>query len=176
MNGIDGEEVDIPCHDTVASANNSPKKARELISELPDDPEKTANMEKVLTVKVGMKYSLSVNVNVEDGLANGATGKVKFIEYEIEGSKRPSIIWMKFNDHRIGKATREKYFKRGFYNSNIQRDWTPIFEVERTFLYKYKMYQYRRVRKVPHIHYVAFSRVRKLENLFILNLNEAAIG
>ena len=40
MNSIDGEEVDIPCHDTVASANISQKKARELISELPDDPEK----------------------------------------------------------------------------------------------------------------------------------------
>ena len=36
--------------------------------------------------------------------------------------------------------------------------------------------QYKGVRKVPHIHYVAFSRVRKLENLFILNLNDAAIG
>ena len=141
MNSIDGEEVDIPCHDTVASANISQKRARELISELPDDPEKTANMEKVLTVKVGMKYNISVNVNVEDGLANGTTGKVKFIEYKIEGSNRPSIIWMKFEDPRIGKATREKYFQRGFYNSNIQRDWTPIFEVERTFLYKFKMYQ-----------------------------------
>ena len=141
MNGIDGEEVDIPCHDTVASANISQKRARKLISELPDDPEKTANMEKVLTVKVGMKYNISVNVNVEDGLANGTTGKVKFIEYKIEGSNRPSIIWMKFEDPRIGKATREKYFQRGFYNSNIQTDWTPIFEVERTFLYKYKMYQ-----------------------------------
>ena len=207
MNSIDGEEVDIPCHDTVASANISQKRARELISELPDDPEKTANMEKVLTVKVGMKYNISVNVNVEDGLENGTTGKVKFIEYKIEGSIRPSITWMKFEDPRIGKATREKYFQRGFYNSNIQRDWTPIFEVERTFLYKFKMYQriqfplrpaaaktvhkgqgitedevvvdltqYKGVRKVPHIHYVAFSRVRKLENLFILNLNEAAIG
>ena len=84
MNGIDGEEVDIPCHDTVASANISQKRARELISELPDDPEKTANMEKVLTVKVGMKYNISVNVNVEDGLANGTTGKVKFIEYKLK--------------------------------------------------------------------------------------------
>ena len=207
MNGIDGEKVDIPCHDTVASANISPKKARELINQLPDDASITANMEKVLTVKVGMKYNISVNVNVEDGLANGATGKVKFIEYKIEGSNRPSIIWMKFDDPRIGKATREKYFQRGFYDSNIQRDWTPIFEVERTFMYKYKMYQriqfplrpaaaktihkgqgitedeavvdltqHKGVRKVPHIHYVAFSRVRKLENLYILNLNEAAIG
>ena len=55
---VNTQEVDIPCHDTVASANISQKRARELISELPDDPEKTANMEKVLTVKVGMKYSI----------------------------------------------------------------------------------------------------------------------
>ena len=88
-----------------------------------------------------MKYNISVNVNVEDGLANGDKGKVKFIEYKTEGSNHPSIIWMKFDDPRIGKAIREKYFQRGFYNSNIQRDWTPIFEVEKTFLYKYKMYQ-----------------------------------
>ena len=75
---------------------------------------KTANMEKVLTVKVGMKYNISVNVNVEDGLANGTTGKVEFIEYKIEGSNRPSIIWMKFEDPLIGKATREKYFQGAF--------------------------------------------------------------
>ena len=100
-------------------------------------------MEKVLTVKVGMKYNISVNVNVEDGLANVSTGnlRVKFIEYKIEGNNRPSIIWMKFDDPQIGKATRETYLQRGFYHSNIQRDWTPIFKVERTFLYKYKMYQ-----------------------------------
>ena len=78
-------------------------------------------MEKMLTVKVGMKYNISVNVNAEDGLANGTTGKVKFIEYKIEGSNRPSIIWMKFEDPQIGKATREKYFQRGFYNSNIKQ-------------------------------------------------------
>ena len=70
MNGIDEEKVDIPRHDTVASANISPKKTRELISQLPDDASITANMEKVLTVKFGMKYNISVNVNVEDGLAN----------------------------------------------------------------------------------------------------------
>ena len=32
VNGIDGEEVDIPCHDTVASANISQKRAKELKS------------------------------------------------------------------------------------------------------------------------------------------------
>ena len=51
MNGFDGEEVDTPCHDTVATANISPRKARELISQLPDDPEKTAYMEKSVYCK-----------------------------------------------------------------------------------------------------------------------------
>ena len=141
MNSIEGEKVDIPFHDNIASENISPKRARELISEIPNDAFLTANMEKVLSVKSGMKYIVSVNVNVEDSLTNRATGRVKFIEYKIEGNNRPSIIWMKFDDPRIGKATREKYFKKGYYNSNIQRDWTPIFEVERTFMYKYKMFQ-----------------------------------
>ena len=70
-------------------------------------------MEKMLTVKVGMKYNISVNVNVEDGLTNGTTGKVKFIENKIEGSNRPSIIWMKFEDPRIGKATKRKILSKG---------------------------------------------------------------
>ena len=35
--------------------------------------------------------------------------------------------------------------------------------------------QNKKIRKVPHVHYVALSRVKKLENLYILNLNEAAM-
>ena len=54
MNSIEGEMVDIPCHDTIASENISPKRARELICDIPDDASLTANMEKVLSVKVGM--------------------------------------------------------------------------------------------------------------------------
>ena len=32
----------------------------------------------------------------------------------------------------------------------------------------------KRTRKVPHIYYVALSRVKKLDDLYILNLNQAA--
>ena len=106
MNLMEVEKVVIPCHDTVVSANISPRKAQELISQVPDDASVTANLEKNLTVAVGMKYVMLVNVSVEDGLTNGATGEVKFLEYKIEGSNLPSIIWMKFDDPWIGKATR----------------------------------------------------------------------
>ena len=35
--------------------------------------------------------------------------------------------------------------------------------------------QEKKIRTIPHIYYVALSRVKKLENLYILNLNEAAM-
>ena len=35
--------------------------------------------------------------------------------------------------------------------------------------------QDKQIRKIPYIHYVALSRVTKLEDLYILNLNEAAM-
>ena len=35
--------------------------------------------------------------------------------------------------------------------------------------------QNKKIRKIPHVHYVTLSRVKKLEILYILNLNEAAM-
>ena len=150
---------------------------------------------KSLTFVVGMIVVMTVNVDVEDGLTNGATGVVKHIDYKMEGTNRPSIIWVLFDDSRIGRSAREKY--RTSYNSSIHREWTPVFDVQRTFIMNYKTYQRipfpltpasgktvykaegatvdevvvdlsqdKKIRKIPHIHYVALSRVKILENIF----------
>ena len=106
-----GEKVVIPCHDSVVSS---------------------------LTLVVGM-IVMTVNVDAEDGLTNGATGVVKHTDYRIEGTNRPSIIWVLFDDPRVGRSAREKY--RTLYNSSIHREWTPVFDVQRTFITNYKTYQ-----------------------------------
>ena len=160
---------------------------------------------KSLTVVVGMIVVHTANVDVEDGLTNGATGVVKHIDFRMEETNRPSIIWVLFDDPRVGRTTREKY--RKLYNSNIHSEWTPVFDVQRTFIVNYKTYQRiqfpltpasgksvwkaegatvdrvvvdlsqdKRKYQIPHIHYVAFSRVKKLEDLYILNMNEAAMA
>ena len=36
--------------------------------------------------------------------------------------------------------------------------------------------QARRKYQIPHIHYVALSRVKKLKDIYVLNLNEAAMA
>ena len=78
---------------------------------------KTGNLMKSLTVIVGMSVVLTANDDVEDGLTNDASGVVKYIDYKMEGTNRTSIIWVLFDDPRIGRSAREKY--RALYNSSI---------------------------------------------------------
>ena len=205
LSQLPGEKIVIPCHDNVVSANIPAKECQRLINSLPDDYSNTGQLMKSLTVVVGMIVVHTANVDVEDGLTNGATGVVKQIDFRMEGTNRPSIIWVLFDDPRVGRTTREKY--RKLYNSSINTDWTPVFDVQRTFIVNYKTYQRiqfpltpasgksvwkaegatvdrvvvdlsqeKTVRKIPHIHYVALSRVKRLKDLYILNMNEASMA
>ena len=205
LSQLPGEKFVIPCHDNVVSANIPAKECQTLINSLPDDYSKTGQLMKSLTVVVGMIVVHTASVDVEDGLTNGATGVVKQIDFRMEGTNRPSIIWVLFDDPRVGRTTREKY--RKLYNPSINTDWTPVFDVQRTFILNYKTYQRiqfpltpasgksvwkaegatvdrvvvdlsqeKRIVKIPHIHYVALSRVKRLKDLYILNLNEASMA
>ena len=160
---------------------------------------------KSLTVVVGMIVVHTTNVDVDDGLTNGATSVVKHIDFKMEGTNRPSIIWVLFDEPRVGRTTREKY--RKLYNSSIHTGWTFVFDTQRTFIVNYKTFQRiqfpltsasgksvwkaegatvdrvvvdlsqeKGIKKTPHIHYVALSRVKKLEDLCILNMNEASMA
>ena len=75
---------------------------------------------KSLPVVVRMIVVHTTNVDVEDGLTNGATCMVKQIDSRMEGTNRPSIIWVLFDDPRVGMTKREIY--RKLYNSSIHTD------------------------------------------------------
>lgn len=194
------EKVAIPCNDTLISPKLSKQKQYDAVKKLPTDPNKTANLHCSVTVVVDMIYDLTVNINTEDGLANGASGVVKFIEYKQE-TNRPSIIWIQFDDQKAGMETRVRYKNRGLYHNRINDSWTPIFDTEQSFTYNRKTFQriqfplqpsaghsvhraqgstLERVvvdlsqckcRKIPHLQYVALSRVRSIEKLQILNFS-----
>ena len=202
------EKVIVPCHDSVASPKLSRDKQEEKIKQISTDPSKTASLHCSLTVVVDMIYDLNNNILTEDGLANGTSCVVKFIEYKQSVPNRPSIIWVQFDDEKAGMETREKFRNRGFYHDQINSNWTPIFDIKRTFTnargnITYERIQFplqpsagrtvhraqgttldkvvidlsqRKTRKVPHIHYVALSRVRSIQNLQILNFNEKALS
>ena len=190
----------IEAHDTVLGDYTSKTKAATLerLSHV-TDPSKTANLVKTLDIAIGMQYDVSVNVFTEDGIFNGASCVLKHVQYRPESSI-PKILWVQFLKERTGKMTRDKYSH--YYTTGIQRQWTPLFYVERTFNYLQDSKTIQRCqfpnrpsagktihksqgsslpevvldmshsRKSAHVHYVALSRVENMSGLHIRNLCE----
>ena len=96
INNLNTEKVKVtvPFHDTVISPSMKLADQMKLISILPQDPTQTANSHHSLDIVVNMIYDLTVNVNTKDGLANGATYVLKYIDYRQADTSRPSIIWV----------------------------------------------------------------------------------
>ncbi|CAC5416130.1 unnamed protein product [Mytilus coruscus] len=119
------------------------------------------------------------DIEVSDGLTNGSTFELKLIECKTK-SLRPSIIWLKFEDARIGANNRRKYSH--LYGKDVDKTWTPIsrktiHQSQGDTLHEVDVsLKSKRKGKIPHIHYVALSRVTSLTGLQILDLNEGAIA
>ena len=150
-----------------------------------------------------MKYEITSNIDTEDGLTNGTECILQKIEYK-PGTQKPSLLWMEFPDQNTGKLTRNTY--RHFYKTDIDKSWTPIFAIPRTFITGRQFVHVKRLqfpitlgaartiwkaqgtsadkivvemsptRKIMHGHYVAYSRSRTLEGLHLLNLCEDKIA
>lgn len=188
--------------DVISEVRLKPEQKIKLLKLLPDNPANTGQLSNSLTLAVNMMYDVSVNIDVLDGLTNGASCVVKSIECK-ETTSRPAIVWVLFNDRKIGMKRRNQYHH--LLGNNIETNYTPIFETKRTFVYNRKTFEriqfplqpsaaktvhkaqgstvdevvidlsQSRPRKCPHIHYVALSRSRYLENLHILNFNENSL-
>lgn len=196
------EKVCIKAIDWVISSCDENVKAK-VLSRIPDDYAKTMGLSAELFLVIGIAAEITSNVNVQDGITNGASCVIKQFEYRVEGSTRCSIIWVQFDDEKIGREIRTE-FKR-LYKSGIEKNWTPILEITRLFkIQYYGTYQIKRrqfplrlgaaktihkaqgstlkaavvhfgTRKNDHMHYVGLSRVTHIENLHIIQLNENKI-
>lgn len=177
---------------------------KQMKGKIPNDPTKTMGLYSLASLATDGKYDLTTNVDVTDGLTNGTECVIKSIDYRVENSSRPSIIWVSFPDLDIGKnQCREN--SNLYTKKNIHRNWTPILEVTRQFRINKKTQVQILRRQFPlrpataktihrcqgdtldaavvdfpsstreHMHYVGLSRVRNLSSLHILNLNEHKI-
>ena len=91
-------------------------------------PQKTGNLRKVLHVKVCARVMLTTNIDVSDGLTNGAEGTVKYVITD-EITKRVKVILVEF-DNRGQEAKSKSLYK------HINSKTVPICKTQAIFHFK----------------------------------------
>ena len=103
----------------------------QMKNKIPDDPTKTMGLYSVVSVAAVAKYDLTTNIDVTDGLTNGAECVIQNIDYRVENSTRPSIIWVSFPHPDIGRKQHREHAH--LYNTHINKNWMPVLEVTKQF-------------------------------------------
>ena len=86
-----------------------------------------------IDLKVGAKYMMTVNSDVEDALVNGACGQLIMIDYgklQKTNETVPCRLWIKFNGEKTGRKASAN-FHNVIRNRNIDFSVTPIEPVTR---------------------------------------------
>ena len=65
------------------------------------------NLRKVLHIKVGARVMLTTNIDISDGLTNGAMGTVKYVITE-EITKRVKAILVEYDNTDVGQEAKSK--------------------------------------------------------------------
>ena len=94
---------------------------------MPTNPHETGNLEKVLTVKINARVMITTNIDVTDGLTNGAMGAVTNVIID-ETTGKMSTILVSFDSKHVGKET----MHTSSYNSTNQTA-VPIYKTQATF-------------------------------------------
>ena len=169
------------------------------LSDISDKRSDTGNLPTLLKLAIGARVMLTVNVDVSDGLVNGARGEVVHV---VTSDERNVVkILVKFDNQTVGlKAIQSSPFRTAYPNA------VPLIKHEATFLLRgrrgndIKRLQFpltlawaTTIHKVQGLTldeivvdmkggrfnagqaYVAFSRVKTLQGLHILNFNTSAI-
>ena len=160
----------------------------------------TGGLHSVLKVAIGARGMLTTNVDVSDGLVNGARGEIVHVATTNRDSRFIHIL-VKFDNSEVGaKAKHASHYSnysdavplsrhetvflaRGKRGSEITRVQFPLTLAWATTIHKVQGLSLDEIvvdmkggRFSPGQAYVAFSRVKKLKGLHILNFNPKLVN
>jgi hypothetical protein len=89
--------------------------------------------EKIL-LRIGIKYRITFNLDIDDGLVNGTCGVLKHIEFG-PNKKYAILLFFDFGIKDIGRAARERFKKKAQREPGIALginldEWTPLYRNE----------------------------------------------
>jgi len=92
-----------------------------------DSNETQGLLQEVLLVPT-LKYMIVTNVDVRDGLINGASGVLEKIDVfkTVGPDEVVSMVWMSFENPKVGIEARKKH-KHIIQGKNLPKNWVPIF-------------------------------------------------
>ena len=182
----DSDLFTIPACDTIASQTNHTD-----LSTLSDKRSDTGGLHTVLKLAVGARVMLTTNIDVSDGLANGARGEV--VHIVTNGNNKVTHILVKFDSSKVGSKAKQSspfrnmfpdavplvrhetiFLARGRRGSEITRSQFALTLAWATTIHKVQgltldeiVVDMKGGRFSPGQAYVAFSRVKKLDGLHI---------
>jgi ATP-dependent DNA helicase PIF1 len=186
-------------HDVIKSIDKDKDKHTQLLNlSMPENKSKTGGLVGELHLAIGAKVMLTVNVDVSDGLVNGARGTVQAI---IKTGNEVTLILINFDHSRVGaKAIAQSQYRSQYPEAvpisrheavfcigknkaaEVSRRQFPLVLAWATTIHKAQGLTMDQivVDMVDKVFdagqaYVAFSRVKTLEGLFIKNFKPANI-
>ncbi|XP_039453727.1 uncharacterized protein LOC120432566 [Culex pipiens pallens] len=126
LRNIDG--LDYTADDTFVGYKTAEQLATARIKLYKMSLAETAGLQYTTKFCPGMPYMVTTNVNVEDGIVNGAIGDLMYVEEGVDDSEdRIMRLWIKFENAQIGIIARKEVEPMIRTRPDIlQSDWTPI--------------------------------------------------
>ena len=156
-----------------------------------------------LDIAVGQWTEIAINIRTNDGMTNGASNVIKHIH--LTNDSKPGLVWVQFDYDDVGRKTRQEnrnlftgirpntwtpikpvtmQFAVGKTKSaQVVRKQFPLRPASAKTVHRSQGDTQSQVvvnlntrRIIPHIHYVALSRVTTVEGLYITDLCESKIS
>ena len=104
---------------------------------LNDKNHKLVGLPEIITLNTEQQYDIISNIDVTDGLINGAECCIKYIQTKKDQEQNiiPITVWVQFENEQIGRNHRNKNSYL-YSNIKIHHNWTPINKIKRSFLVK----------------------------------------
>ena len=182
LENLPGKEIELHAIDTVDCPAYLRQKVSKKLIKYSNDSTLTASLEKVIVIKVGCKIMLRRNIDVSNGLVNGAIGTISSVKYSIDQSNIVDSITIKFDDgkeHTLEKVNNKfQVIEKAF----VIRQQFPISSAYAITVHKSQGLTLHNVLVDVGNNifacgqaYVAISRVTSLSGLYLINFDPHCI-
>lgn len=125
-----GDLVKFQARDSIIGKISKTMKTKKLQTMKNMPKHQTFGLPYNLHLKIGIRYMITINIDIGDGLVNGVSGILKHIEFE-ENSTVPKILYIQFESDQTGQKMRREHESNMENKPNIDKNWVPIKQISK---------------------------------------------